>query len=144
MFGGGLTTGIALVYKGSQTQVIPVEPEQFDDMKRSLALNKIQDNKATYSTGLCDGLTTFTPGVVTWQLKDLFAPFGLSVSDHDVVKAVCFAFEKLRLVIEPSGAVGIAALLAKKLIVKGKTTVIVVTGGNVDTHVFCKILGQSL
>ena len=139
--GGGLSTGCALGLKGSfpEVAVHPVEPYGFDDMARSLVLGERVRNRSS-ANSLCDGLLAPTPGDITFPLgRRVLAP-GLVVSDREVMDAMRFAFRHLKLVLEPSGAAALAAVLANMVDVKGRTVAVVLSGGNVDPELFAKII----
>jgi threonine dehydratase len=90
---------------------------------------------------ICDALMTQTPGVVTWEINRKLVGQGVAASDAEVGRAVAFAFRELKLVVEPGGAIGLAALLAGKLDVRGKAVVAVLSGGNVDAEMFQRLVG---
>src|SRR4029078_6103338 len=85
---------------------------------------------------ICDALMTETPGVVTWEINKKLVGKGVAATDEEVGRAVAYAFRELKLVVEPGGSIGLAALLAGKLDVKGKTVIAVLSGGNVGAEVF--------
>ncbi len=89
---------------------------------------------------ICDALMTETPGVITWEINRKLIGQGVAASDEEVGRAVAFAFRELKLVVEPGGAIGLAALLAGKLDVKGKVVVAVLSGGNVDPEMFERLI----
>ncbi|MEZ5810826.1 MAG: threonine/serine dehydratase [Rhizobiaceae bacterium] len=131
--GGGLIGGVALAfhYLAPHAQVIGVEPEAYAGMGTSLDRGEI----AVMPVGprsICDGLMARAPGRAPFAAVSKAGVTGLSVSDGSVRRAMRFAFERLKLVLEPSGAAGIAALLDGRLDVAGKTVLIVATGGNVS------------
>jgi len=138
--GGGLTAGSAIALKARlpDAAVHTVEPEEFDDTARSLELGKrvtVDDS----ARSICDALQAHTPGKLTFEInRQLLGP-GLSVSDDEVRDAMRFAFRNLKLVVEPGGAVALAAVLAGKIETKGRTTAIVLSGGNVDVELFAEI-----
>ncbi len=139
--GGGLSAGITLALKPRvpQAQVITCEPEGFDDHARSLRSGKQEANERT-SGSLCDALLAPTPGDLTLPILRAGGAQGVAVSEQEVAKAVAFAFHELKLVVEPGGAVGLAALLARKIDARGKVAVAVLSGGNVDPDVFCRLI----
>jgi threonine dehydratase len=141
--GGGLSTGIALAVKGLSpaTTVHAGEPAGFDDLARSLRSGKKETNdKLTGS--ICDALLAPTPGDVTFALaKTLLGP-GLVVTDEEVLDAMETAFREFKLVVEPGGAVALAAGLAGKLPVKGRAVAVVCSGGNVDHATFARALAR--
>jgi threonine dehydratase len=141
--GGGLAAGISLGVKLRVPSVkfYTVEPEGFDDTLRSFVSGKREVN-ARMSGTICDALMTNTPGELTFPINCELIGDGLTASDTQVAAAVRFAFEELKLVVEPGGAIGLAALLAGKLDVKGKVVVAILSGGNVDADLFAKIIGE--
>jgi threonine dehydratase len=141
--GGGLTAGIAtaITARCPQATVHPVEPANFDDTARSLAAGERRRNSGP-ETGLCDALLAPEPGQLTFEVNRRLCGAGLSVSDDEVLDAMFEAFSRLKLVAEPGGAVALAAALAGKLDLAGKTAVVVMSGGNVDPAVFRQMLEQ--
>jgi len=139
--GGGLIAGIALAIKARvpEAKFYSAEPEGFDDTARSFKSGKRETN-ARMSGTICDALMTATPGVITWEINRKLVGEGVSASDEEVGRAVAFAFRELKLVVEPGGAIGLAALLAGKLDVKGKIVVAVLSGGNVDPELFNRLI----
>ena len=141
--GGGLSTGIALAVKGlsPSTTVHAGEPAGFDDLARSLASGTKQKNDKL-SGSICDALLAPTPGDVTFPLaKQLLGP-GVVVTDDEVLDAMETAFREFKLVVEPGGAVALAAALTGKLPVKGRAVAVVCSGGNVDHATFARALGR--
>lgn len=141
--GGGLTAATAIVMRAlsPQTRVFAVEPDLFDDTRRSLAAGKRLANPRGRRT-ICDAIMTPIPNDVTFPInRDLLAG-GLVASDADVRAAMRFAFEHFSLVVEPGAAVGIAAILNGQINIKGKVIATVVTGGNIDGARFCGLIGQ--
>jgi threonine dehydratase len=139
--GGGLAAGIALgiTAKVPSADFYIVEPEGFDDTLRSFASGQRETN-ARMSGTICDALMSATPGELTFPITQRLIGQGFTVTDDEVARAVRYAFEELKLVVEPGGAVGLAALLAGKLDVKGKVVVGVLSGGNVDAELFAKLI----
>jgi threonine dehydratase len=139
--GGGLIAGIALAMKAHvpAMKFYSAEPEGFDDTMRSFASGQREVNPRMSGT-ICDALMTNTPGVVTWEINRKLVGAGVAASDAEVGRAVAFAFRELKLVVEPGGAIGLAALLAGKLDVKGKVVVAVLSGGNVDAEMFHRLI----
>jgi threonine dehydratase len=140
--GGGLAAGIALGVKARVPAVefYTVEPEGFDDTLRSFQSGRRESN-ARMSGSICDALMSSTPGELTFPIVQKLIGQGLTISDAEVAVAVRYAFHELKLVVEPGGAIGLAALLAGKLDVKGKVVVGVLSGGNVDAELFAKLIG---
>jgi threonine dehydratase len=141
--GGGLAAGIALAAEARlpESAVYSVEPEGFDDYARSLASGRRQRNSQV-SGNICDALMSVEPGETTFEINRTRLKSGLVVSEAEVKRAMRFGFETLKLVIEPGGSVALAAVLAKKIETKGKTIVAVISGGNVDSGVFTRVLSE--
>ena len=139
--GGGLAAGITLALKARvpAAQFYTAEPEGFDDTARSFKTGQRERNERMSGT-ICDALMTETPGVITWEINKRLIGQGVWASDAEVGRAVAFAFRELKLVVEPGGAIGLAALLAGKLDVKGKVVVGVLSGGNVDAELFHRLI----
>jgi threonine dehydratase len=142
--GGGLATGVALGVKGISptTSVHAGEPAGFDDLARSLATGTKQKNEKL-SGSICDALLAPTPGDVTFPLAQKVLGPGLVVSDDEVLDAMELAFREFKLVVEPGGAVALAAALTGKLPVKGRIVAVVCSGGNVDHETFKRALGRA-
>jgi threonine dehydratase len=142
--GGGLIAGCALAMEGASpsTHIYSVEPADWDDTARSLATGSREVNTPGGST-LCDSLLSRMPGEITFALNRSRLAGGLSVTDVEVLAAIRFAFTHLKLVVEPGGAVCLAALLAGKADARGKVVGAVISGGNVDPAVFSRALAQA-
>jgi threonine dehydratase len=140
--GGGLIAGVATAVKARFPQVtmIVAEPEAFDDHTRSLRAGKREPHGGQGRT-ICDALMALIPGEITFAINSQLLSHGVTASDEEVGVAVGFAFRELKLVVEPGGAVGLAALLAGRIDVSGKNVVIVLSGGNVDADLFAKLIG---
>ncbi len=141
--GGGLSTGVALGVKGvsPETTVHAGEPAGFDDLARSLSSGRKETNdKLTGS--ICDALLAPTPGDVTFPLAQKVLGPGLVVSDEEVLDAMEVAFREYKIVVEPGGAVALAAALTGKLPVKGRKVAVVCSGGNVDHATFARALAR--
>jgi threonine dehydratase len=140
--GGGLIAGVATAIKARypQAMVMSGEPEGFDDHARSLRAGKREPHRAEGRT-ICDALMASIPGEITFAINSRLLTQGLIASDAEVKTAVEFAFRELKLVVEPGGAVGLAALLAGRIDSSGKNVVIVLSGGNVDADMFAKLIG---
>jgi len=139
--GGGLAAGTALGIKAAvpDADIWTAEPEGFDDTLRSFKSGKRESN-ARMSGTICDALMTHIPGEITFAINSKLIGKGVSASDEETARAVVFAFKELKLVVEPGGAIGLAVLLAGKLDVKGKTVVAILSGGNIDPALLCKLL----
>jgi threonine dehydratase len=142
--GGGLTAGIALAFseKSSKTKVHSVEPEGFDDYARSLR-SGVREKNPRSSGSICDALLTPQPGEMTFAMNRGRLAEGYVVSEAEVRRAVRFAFETLKLVVEPGGAAGLAAALSGKVATKGRNIGIILSGGNVDPELFAEILNEA-
>ncbi len=141
--GGGLSSGSALALKSRlpEVDVYAVEPADFDDTARSLLANervRIDDT----ARSICDALQTPMPGELTFAINRRLLSGVLTVSDEEVRAAIRFAFRNLKLVVEPGGAVALAAVLSGKLDTKGLTTAIVLSGGNIDVDLFAEIQAE--
>jgi threonine dehydratase len=143
--GGGLIAGcaLALTHAFPGIAVYAVEPDGLDDTRRSLKAGERVAN-APGATSICDALLLPTPGEFTFALNQKLLAGGLTVSDDEVRSAIAFAFRHLKLVLEPGGAVALAAVLSGKLSLAGRTVAVVLSGGNVDPALFAAaITGRS-
>jgi threonine dehydratase len=138
--GGGLASGIALACPDSE--IVIVEPEGWDDMRRSLALGQIVPVAPDAPPTLCDALQTPRVSPITFDILRGRGAKALAVSDEEVKQAVRFAWSEHGLVVEPGGAVALAALLAGKVEALERA-VAVVSGGNIDPDVHARIVGKS-
>lgn len=134
--GGGLAAGTALAIRDRfpPAAVYVAEPRDFDDYGRSLASGSRQENRLRGGS-VCDALLAETPGAIGWGINREALAGGVSASDAEALHAVGFAFDELRLVVEPGGAVGLAALLAGGLDVTGRVIVFMLSGGNIADDV---------
>ncbi len=139
--GGGLAAGTSLGVKARVpgAKLYTVEPEGFDDTLRSFRSGRRERNPHPSGT-ICDALMSATPGELTFPITQRLIGEGLTASDSEVADAVRYAFYELKLVVEPGGAIGLAALLAGKLDVKGKIVVGILSGGNVDAELIAKLI----
>jgi threonine dehydratase len=141
--GGGLAagTGLAIDAAGSRAELWAAEPEGFDDTRRSLESGRREVNEHL-SGSLCDALLAPTPAELPFSLNCRKLSRVLTASDEEVLAAIRFAFEHLRLVVEPGGAVALAALLARPEALRGRRAVVVLSGGNVEPEVFRSALAR--
>ncbi len=141
--GGGLTAGTAIAVRAlaPQAKVYGVEPEAFDDTRRSLAAGKLLANPKE-ARSICDALQSSPPGTLTFAINRGLLEGILTVSDPEVQTAMARAFRDLKLVVEPGGAVALAAALAGKVPLAGRTTAILLSGGNVDPATFAAALAR--
>jgi threonine dehydratase len=139
--GGGLIAGIATAVKAKfpQTKVIVAEPKNYDDHGLSLRAGKREAHHAKHRT-ICDALMAEMPGEITFAINGKLLAGGVTASDEEVGAAIAFAFRELKLVVEPGGAVGLAALLSGRLDAEGKNVVIVLSGGNIDADLYAKLI----
>lgn len=135
--GGGLIGGVSLAfhYLSPATQIFAVEPEGYDAMGASLACGEIQRVASGLPT-ICDALQATQPGAAPFEAARKAGVRGVTVDDAAVREALLFAFERLKLVLEPSGAVALAALLSGKAEIEGRRALIYLTGGNVSLEAF--------
>lgn len=138
--GGGLASGVAIAL--ANARVYAVEPEGHDDTARSLQSGRRERN-APGIRSICDGLLSEEMGDITWPVAQARFAGALVVSDDSVRRAMAFAFRHLKLVLEPSGAIGLAAALEGTIDLKGQTAAIVASGGNVDAETFRDALARA-
>lgn len=139
--GGGLLAGIGIAVKSVRPEigVYGVEPEGFDDHARSFLAGRRLANMPG-ARSICDALLALEPGELTFPINRHTTDGGLTVSDDDVRTAMAYAFTRLKLVAEPGGAVALAAVLTGKVQVASKTTVVVISGSNVDPELYGEVL----
>ena len=143
--GGGLVAGVATAVKAKmpQAEIHSVEPAGFDDLARSLAADRrLANERATGS--ICDALLSPISGEITFAINRAILAPGLAVSDGEAGAAMIYAFDRLKLVAEPGGAVALAAVLAGKIDVRGRTVAAIISGGNVDRALYARILMENL
>lgn len=138
--GGGLTAGLALACPDAE--IVPVEPEGWDDVRLSLEAGEIVPVRDTSFPTACDALQTPSTRPINFEVLKGRVPFGLSVTPAEVRAAQRLAFSELRLVVEPGGAAALAAALAGKVSLDGRTALIL-SGGNTDPESFAKVLASS-
>jgi threonine dehydratase len=139
--GGGLVAGIALAVKHHfpDASIHPVEPEGFDDTARSLVSGNRETGDQS-SRSICDALLVPTPGELTFSINRRLLSDGFVVTDKMVLAAMAFAFRHLKLVLEPGGAVALAAVLNNISDCRNQTVVVVLSGGNVDPALYAEAL----
>ncbi|WP_290542161.1 threonine/serine dehydratase [Aestuariivirga sp.] len=143
--GGGLAAGVALAMEELQpgARVHSVEPAGFDDYARSLASGRIETNPKP-SGSICDALMSPAPGEMTFAINRRLLGEGLAVTDAEAAEAVRFAFGVLKIVLEPGGAVALAAVLSGKIAARGKAIGVIASGGNCDPGLFAQILNREI
>jgi threonine dehydratase len=139
--GGGLMAGVALALTSLSpaTRLYGVEPAGFDDTRLSLAAGE-RRGAPPAPRSLCDALESPMPGVLTFPILKASLAAVFAVTDAEVAQAMRVAFATLKLVVEPGGAVALAALLAGKIALQGRTAAIILSGGNVDGDLFARVL----
>jgi len=139
--GGGLAAGTCLATDaaGSRAEVWAVEPEGFDDTRRSLHSGRRETNPAL-SGSICDALLAVTPAELPFAINSKRLSRALSVPDEGVRRAIKFAYDELRLVAEPGGVIALAALLSQPDLLRGRGALVVLSGGNVDPEIFKQAL----
>ena len=137
--GGGLTAGLALSLSAlvPQARLITVEPEGFDDHARSFRSGRREHNPAK-SGSVCDALLAYRPGELTFAVNQPRIAEGAVVSDEEALAAVAYAWHNLKLVVEPGGAVALAAILSGRVDVSGKTVAVILSGGNADPAIYAQ------
>lgn len=140
--GGGLTSGIALALEAEAPglRARPVEPEGFDDAARSLRSGRRERTEADPSASICDAIVTPSPGELTFPILARLCGPGLAVTEAEALRAMGLALRHLKLVIEPGGAVALAAALFRPDAVVGDTVIVVATGGNADPAMIARAL----
>ena len=139
--GGGLAAGVALAVKARlpDARLLTAEPAGFDDHLRSFKTGKREHNDKI-SGSICDALMAQSPGELTFAINRSLIGEGVTATDEEAGRAVAFAFHELKLVVEPGGAVALAALLAGKIDVRHKVVAVVLSGGNVDPELFSRLV----
>ena len=138
--GGGLASGIALACP--EAEIVIVEPEGWDDMARSLELGEIVPVPPAAPDTCCDALQTPRVSPITFGILEQRGARALAVTDEEAAEAMRFAWAQHGLVVEPGGAVALAALLSGKVEPKDGT-VVVLSGGNVDPALHARIVGEA-
>ncbi|MEM9837517.1 MAG: threonine/serine dehydratase [Pseudomonadota bacterium] len=139
--GGGLAAGIALVVREEHPDcaILVVEPAGFDDLGRSLA-SGVREENARKGGSICDALLVPTPGVLPLEILSAAGARGVTVTDDEALAAVAFALRELKVVLEPGGAVALAAMLTGRVEGRGKRTAIILSGGNADPEMLKRAL----
>jgi threonine dehydratase len=139
--GGGLSSGIAIALANHAPDMLvrPCEPQDFDDTIRSLNSGRVEKNAAP-SGSICDAIVTPSPGTMTFPIMRSLCKSGVAVSDQNCLQAMALAFAQLKIVIEPGGAVALAAALFHGDKIEGDDVVVVASGGNVDADMFARAL----
>ncbi|MGD0052868.1 MAG: pyridoxal-phosphate dependent enzyme, partial [Vulcanimicrobiaceae bacterium] len=134
--GGGLLAGCALAAAAlsSGVRIYGVEPEAGDDWVRSWRAGRIVEIPLPHT--IADGQQSRAPGELTWPIVRRLGAGVVTVSDDEIRAAMQFAFERLKLVLEPSGASALATLLTEKVALRGARVGVVLSGGNVDAATF--------
>ena len=140
--GGGLIAGCSTAAKGlaPRVRVVGVEPEAADETRRSLAAG--ERVRIPVPRTIADGLQVTEPGRLTFEVNRRLVDEIVTVSDDEIVAAMAFLFDRAKLVTEPSGAVGVAALLAGRIDVASARVGVVISGGNVGVERFCELVGR--
>lgn len=141
--GGGLAAGVTLAVHAHDpdAQIVVAEPEGFDDFGRSLVLGERVANERL-SGSICDAVLTPTPGELTFPILQRAGAIGAVVSDEDALDAMAFAIKELKVILEPGGAVALAAVLSGKVDTKGKRTAVMLSGGNADLTILSRALAR--
>lgn len=143
--GGGLIGGIATALAARRPHLRPycVEPEHFDDTRRSLAAGERCTNAPGHRS-ICDALLAPQPGELTFAINRQRVAGGLVATEAQIKGAMRWAFEQLGIVLEPGGAVAVAAVLSGARPVRGRTIVVVCSGGNVDAERFADCITSAV
>lgn len=141
--GGGLTSGVALALEARAPglKVRTAEPENFDDVARSLASGKIERN-AALSGSICDAIVTPQPGNITFPILKRLCGAGIAVTEEEALRAMVLAFQRLKIVVEPGGAVALAAALFHGNELETDSVIAVASGGNVDSAIMADALSK--
>jgi threonine dehydratase len=141
--GGGLIAGCATALRAllPDIRVYAAEPEGHDDTARSLARGERVANPPGVRS-ICDALLAPEPGELTFAINRRLLAGGLVVSDAEVRRAMALAFAELKVVVEPGGAVALAAVLAGRIDCRGRTVAVVLSGGNVDPDLYARVLQE--
>ena len=140
--GGGLSAGTCLALDAlrSKAEVWAVEPERFDDTRRSL-VSGVREVNADSQVSICDALLAKTPALLPFSINQNRLSGVLTADDVHVLRAMRLLYEEFRVVVEPGGAVAMASLLANPAFLKGRHAVVIASGGNVDINIFLQAIG---
>ncbi len=135
--GGGLIAGCSTYLQNEfpNLKSYSVEPDGYDDTKKSLEEKEIIENTSNLKS-ICDALLAPKPGSVTFPINLKNLKGGFSVSEYEVKKTITMLSEHLKIIVEPGGAVAAAALLSNKINTKNKKIIIMISGGNIDLNLF--------
>ena len=141
--GGGLIAGSSTYLKHTFPNInnFAVEPEEFNDTQVSLKNNSFMVNKKS-AKSICDALLASQPGKITFPINKKILTGGFSVSDYEVKKTIIQLSENIKIIAEPGGAVAAAALLNNKIEIKHKTIVVMISGGNIDSNLYSRIIRE--
>jgi threonine dehydratase len=141
--GGGLIAGCSTAAKAlrREIRVVGVEPEPGDDTRRSFAAG--ERVRIDVPRTIADGLQATEPGELTFEVNRQRVDEVVTVTDEEIVAAMVFLFDRLKVVTEPSGAVGVAALLGGKLDARGASVGVVLSGGNVGAARFAELVARA-
>lgn len=139
--GGGFLSGVSIAVKAANagTRVMAAEPAGFDRMGRSIAAGRRVENERK-SGSICDALMSAHCGNYTFAVARETVAGGYAITDDEARAAMRFAFEELKLVVEPGGAAALAAILAGKVSTKGRVVAAMLSGGNVDPGMFAQVI----
>jgi threonine dehydratase len=142
--GGGLIAGIGLAVKDRwpSVEVFGVEPDGFDDTRRSLEAGERISN-AGGRTSICDSILVNQPGELTFAINRRLMKAAVTISDKEAAAAMRDAARELKLVVEPGGAAALAAVLSGRIDVRGRCVAVVLSGGNVDLDLYARIMGET-
>ena len=140
--GGGLAAGTGIVLKNSfsDCQLFTAEPKDWNDHEKSFLQNNIVSIK-TKKHGMCDALENPKPGEITFRINSALNTKGLSANDKYIIEAMKILYDEFDLIVEPSGAIGLACILQNKEICQNKKVFTILSGGNIDANRYNELLG---
>ena len=141
--GGGLIAGVSTALRAVQpgARIIGVEPEASDDTRRSLRAGRRE--RVTVGRTIADGQQLPTPGALTFPIVRELVEDVVTVPDADIAATVQMLFERLKIVVEPSGATALTALLTGRVALEGGRAGVILSGGNIDAARFAEVVGAS-